>query len=153
MLGSNTISSSQFFPGGIPAGVYPFSVSDGNGCVKNDTITITQPNPLTTINNVTDISCYGLTDGSVILNIQGGTPPFIENWGGFNPNALAQGTYFFTVTDSNNCSFSDSISIIEPDSFYYSTQVNNISCYGFNDGNVSFIMNGGTPPYLSLIHI
>ena len=147
MLGSNTISSSQFFPGGIPAGVYPFSVSDGNGCVKNDTITITQPNPLTTINNVTDISCYGLTDGSVILNIQGGTPPFIENWGGFNPNALAQGTYFFTVTDSNNCSFSDSISIIEPDSFYYSTQVNNISCYGFNDGNVSFIMNGGTPPY------
>ena len=147
LLGSNTISSSQFFPGGIPAGVYPFSVTDGAGCIKNDTIIITQPNPLSTINNVTDISCYGLTDGSATLNILGGTPPFVEDWGGFNPNALAQGTYFFTVTDSNSCSYSDSISIIEPDSLYYSSQINNISCYGFNDGNVLFTINGGTPPY------
>ena len=36
LLGSNTISSSQFFPVGIPAGVYPFSVTDGSGCIKND---------------------------------------------------------------------------------------------------------------------
>ena len=71
----------------------------------------------------------------------------MEDWGGFNPNALAQGTYFFTVTDSNNCSYSDSIAIVEPDSLYYSSQINNISCYGFNDGSVSFTINGGTPPY------
>ena len=116
LLGSNTISSAQFFPGGIPAGVYPFSVTDGSGCIKNDTIVITQPNALSTINNVTDISCYGLTDGSAILTVLGGTPPFVEDWGGFNPNALAQGTYFFTVTDSNSCSYSDSIAIVEPDS-------------------------------------
>ena len=147
LLGLNTISSSQFFPTGIPAGIYPFSVSDGLGCIINDTIIITQPNPLTTINTVNNISCYGLTDGSATLNIIGGTPPYIEDWVGFNPNAFAQGTYFFTVTDSNNCSYSDSIIIIEPDSLFYSALVNNISCYGFDDGNVSLTINGGTPPY------
>ena len=34
LLGLNTVSSAQFFPNGIPAGTYPFSVTDGNGCVK-----------------------------------------------------------------------------------------------------------------------
>jgi len=148
LLGSNTVSSAQFFPNGIPAGAYPFSVTDGNGCVKNDTVIITQPNLLSAISNSTNISCYGLTDGSVSLNISGGTPPYVENWGGFNPNTLAEGTYYYTVTDSNSCAFSDSASIIEPDSLYYSAQTNHISCFGFDDGNVSLNINGGTPPYI-----
>ena len=148
LLGSNTVSSAQFFPSGIPAGTYPFSVTDGNGCVKNDTVIITQPNLLSAISNSTDISCYGLTDGSVSLNISGGTPPYVEDWGGFNPNALAEGTYYYTVTDSNSCTYSDSASIIEPDSLYYSSQINHISCFGFDDGSVSLNINGGTSPYI-----
>ena len=147
LLGSSTVSSSQFFPSGIPAGSYPFSISDASGCIKNDTILISQPNPLSTINTVNNISCYGLTDGSATINVLGGTPPFVEDWGGYNPNALAEGTYFFTVTDSNNCLYTDSINIIEPDSLYYSSTINNISCFGTNDGNVSFNINGGIPPY------
>jgi hypothetical protein len=43
LLGNNIISSSQFFPGGIPAGTYPFTVTDGTGCMIYDTIIITQP--------------------------------------------------------------------------------------------------------------
>ena len=92
--------------------------------------------------------CFGLTDGSVSLNIIGGTPPYIEDWGGYNPNTLAEGTYYYTVTDSNSCTFSDSASIIEPDSLYYTSQINHISCFGFDDGNVSLNINGGTPPYI-----
>ena len=148
LLGSNTVSSAQFFPNGIPAGTYPFSVTDGNGCVKNDTVIITQPNLLSAVSNSINISCFGLTDGSVSLNISGGTPPYIEDWGGYNPNALAEGTYYYTVTDSNSCTYSDSSTIIEPDSLYYSSQINHISCFGFDDGNVSLNINGGTPPYI-----
>ena len=147
LLGNNIISSSQFFPGGIPAGTYPFTVTDGTGCMIYDTIIITQPDLISTINTINNISCYGLTDGSVTLNISGGTPPFVEDWSGFNPNSLAQGTYSFTVTDDNGCLFSDSITIVEPDSLTYSTSSNNISCYGLSDGNATINISGGVAPY------
>jgi hypothetical protein len=49
---------------------------------------------ISTINTVNNISCYGLTDGSVTLNISGGTPPFVEDWAGFNPNALSTRNLF-----------------------------------------------------------
>ena len=147
LLGNNIISSSQFFPGGIPAGTYPFTVTDGASCMIYDTIIITQPDVISTINTVNNISCYGLTDGSVTLNISGGTPPFVEDWAGYNPNALAQGIYSFTITDDNGCLFSDSITIIEPDSLYYTTTSNNISCFGLSDGNATINISGGVTPY------
>ena len=147
LLGNNIINSTQVFPSGIPAGTYPFFVTDGLGCIKYDTIIITQPNAISTINTVNNISCYGLSDGNVSLNISGGTPPFTEDWSGYNPNALAQGTYSFNILDDNGCQFIDSIIIIEPDSLTYLTNVNNISCYGLNDGNASINIFGGVPPY------
>tara|TARA_B100001057_G_scaffold197203_1_gene197913 strand:- start:1521 stop:8069 length:6549 start_codon:yes stop_codon:yes gene_type:complete len=147
LLGANTISSTQFFPQGIFAGIYPFSVSDSSGCFINDTIIISQPDPLVVMSNVNGISCHSFADGSAYLNISGGTPPYIENWGAFNPNSLDKGIYYYSVTDSNNCIFSDSIEIVEPDSFYVQSQTDNISCFGFNDGNVTLTFVGGTPPY------
>jgi hypothetical protein len=60
---------------------------------------------------------------------------------------LAQGTYSFTITDDNGCLFSDSITIIEPDSLTYSTTSNNISCYGLSDGNATINISGGVAPY------
>ena len=68
LLGSNTVSSAQFFPNGIPAGTYPFSVTDGNGCVKNDTVIITQPNLLSAVSNSINISCFGLTCSWYAIN-------------------------------------------------------------------------------------
>ena len=147
LLGTSTISSAQFFPNGIPAGVYPFSVSDGGGCIKQDTIVITQPDALSLASTVNNISCYGLVDGSVSLNISGGTAPYTEDWAGFNPNILAQGTYFFNVTDSNNCIINDSITISEPDSLTYSSSINQVSCFGLADASVVFTINGGSAPY------
>ena len=147
LLGSSTVSSSQFFPGGIPAGIYPFSVSDGSGCIINDTIIITQPDVLSSTSNISNISCYGLVDGSVSLNISGGTPPYVQDWAGFNPNTLSEGTFFFSVTDSNNCMVSDSAVIIEPDSLSYTSTINQVSCYGLSDASVVFTISGGVSPY------
>jgi len=147
LLGTSTVSSAQFFPNGIPAGTYPFNITDGNGCIEYDTIIITQPNVLSLTSNINNISCYGLVDGSVSLNISGGTAPYSEDWAGFNPNILAQGTYFFSVTDTNNCTINDSITIIEPDALTYSSTINQVSCYGFGDASVVFNINGGTAPY------
>ena len=66
LLGNNIINSTQVFPSGIPAGSYPFFVTDGLGCIIYDTIIITQPNSISTNNTVNNISCYGLLDLSLI---------------------------------------------------------------------------------------
>ena len=147
LLGNNTINSTQVFPTGIPAGIYPFSVTDGLGCTIHDTIIITQPISISTINTINNISCYGLADGNVSLSISGGNPPYTENWLGNNPNILSQGIYPYIIVDDNGCQLSDSIIIIEPDSLSYSATINNISCFGLNDGNVAINISGGVAPY------
>ncbi len=41
-------------PSGIPAGVYPYSATDLNGCTVYDTITITEPDSLYTAYSTTN---------------------------------------------------------------------------------------------------
>ncbi len=88
------------------AGTYTVTVSDGN-CDRTSTITIAEPAAISLSNNVTDVSCNGLCDGSIIANASGGTFPFTYQWdNGANTaslNGLCAGTYNVTVTDANNC--------------------------------------------------
>jgi hypothetical protein len=87
----------------------------GNGCYQEFTINI--PSSLTAcsfnpiIHNATDsVIC----DGSASLTLYG-TSPFSINWamGQIDPIITSQcpGTYYFSVTDSLGCSFSDSVTI------------------------------------------
>lgn len=59
----------------------------------------------------TDASCEGGNDGTATVTISGGEAPYTEDWGGFNPLALAPGTYAVTVTDANGCVITDEITI------------------------------------------
>ena len=47
------------------------------------------------------------------LAIAGGTPTYTEDWGTNNPMALTAGTYSYTVTDTNQCVDSGSVTINE----------------------------------------
>ena len=144
LLGLTSFSS----PAGIPAGTYPFYISDGNGCTMYDTIYITQPDTFNITTNISNISCFGLNDGAVTLNILGGTSPYFEDWGISDSSALTVGYHYFSVTDINNCSSSDSVQISEPTELIYSYSASNVSCFGFNDGTVSISISGGIPSYI-----
>ena len=58
----------------------------------------------------TDVTCFGLNNGSATVNITGGTNPYTPNWSNGGANAtisnLAQGNYSVTVTDANGCTSS-----------------------------------------------
>lgn len=64
----------------------------------------------------TDVLCAADSTGSISLQVTGGQPPYAYLWsnGASTPDVtgLPAGTYYFTVTDSNNFSKSDSVKII-----------------------------------------
>ena len=79
-------------PNGIPAGIYPYSVTDLNGCTIYDTITIIEPDSLfityTTSNfSGFEIDCAGENSGEINIQVNGGTAPFNHYLNGITQNS------------------------------------------------------------------
>ncbi|MFO0355995.1 MAG: choice-of-anchor L domain-containing protein [Sphingobacteriaceae bacterium] len=161
--GPSSYTSNAQNPSGIGAGTYTLVVTDLNGCVNTKTINLTQPNGLVgaiasaTFNGGYNVSCNGYTNGVVSQTIAGGTLPYSFNW---NNNASTQnlinvgaGTYSVIITDANNCSISQSITLTQPNSLFASAISpvfnggNNIKCFGGSTGSVTLGATGGTTPY------
>jgi len=131
-------------PNALSAGTYSFTVTDSNSCTYTDRITITEPTAISAIPNITNVSCNGGSDGTVTLTLSGGTGTLTADWGTANPNALSIGSYSFTVTDSNSCTYTDSVTITQPAAIIVSATTTNVSCNGGNDGTATLILSGGT---------
>ncbi|TVR81105.1 MAG: hypothetical protein EA412_03680, partial [Chitinophagaceae bacterium] len=114
----------------VVPGTYTLTITDANGCEETIDITIEETlNPvITSISSPIlgcehNISCFGGSDGSIFLEVDSGTPPYIYNWSGpnnFSENTqnlsgLSAGTYSVTVTDANGCIDTASITLTEPD--------------------------------------
>ncbi|MBT7480997.1 MAG: T9SS type A sorting domain-containing protein [Flavobacteriales bacterium] len=141
---SNTEDLSSLSPS-----VYYVTVTDSIGCSELTSVIIFEPDLISIASSsVTDVSCNGFSDGSVILNIFGGTSPYTENWGIYNPNNLLVGSYVVSVTDVNNCPVaSTTVFVNEPLPLTIIDNVNDISCNSYNDGSILINPLGGTLPY------
>lgn len=139
---------------GLTAGTYSVRITDANGCIHRDTFTITQPAALTLSKQVDNISCNGLTDGSIDLTIGGGTFPYTYLWSNTDTtqdlSGLSKGTYSVTVTDANGCIIRDTTAITEPAKLASSGVISNVKCNGGTDGGVVLTVTGGTTPYTYL---
>jgi len=123
-----------------PQGCNPIPV--GGTILINEAPTVL-PNDVTTNNP----SCFGYNDGSAFLTASSGQPAYIFNWFGEDPLALTAGTFNYTVTDANQCTFNSSVTLYDPLNTTSIINEYNSSCYGENDGAASITMLGGvTPP-------
>jgi Secretion system C-terminal sorting domain/SprB repeat len=109
---------------GLSPGTYSVSVYDSCGGYSSSTVTITQSATILAITNTfSTASCSGLNSGSGSVSASGGTSPYTYLWSDANSqstalaNGLGAGNYFVTVTDSNGCSKTDSVTVIA-DSLY-----------------------------------
>ena len=59
-----------------PLGTYSVILSDvtGNSCFAIDTVTITEALPITITMSSTDVSCFGVNNGSALVYASGGIP-------------------------------------------------------------------------------
>ena len=154
-------------PTNLAAGTYNLTITDANGCQFTTSYTIAQPGILiaaavsdTTYNGF-DVSCFGANDGRINLTTLGGTAPYTYNWNGGignieDPTNLFAGTYNVTVTDSNGCTETTSINLLQPTAITSTALVTsnynglNVSCIGANDGAADLTVNGGLPNYTYL---
>ncbi len=139
----------------LTAQTYFITVTSNDGCSETATATVGQPSQLvSTITLDSAISCNGVCDAQISLNITGGTPPYTINWdSGLPPDTvhtgLCAGTYNVTITDAKGCTETQSITITEPPVLVATTSIDTvISCNGVCDGVASVTVSGGTPPYM-----
>ena len=99
------------------------------------------------------VSCFGGQDGSVMIEAQGGVPPYqFSLEGQTSPNGqfdgLAAGNYVAQVIDAADCPLNVQFVIDEPEGLDISQFVlTPISCNGEQDGEVMVTVNGGNGPF------
>ncbi|MGL5891091.1 MAG: hypothetical protein ACRC3B_14475, partial [Bacteroidia bacterium] len=140
---------------GLCAGTYTLTVADAQGCTRNQTVTITQPNPLTISVNTTQLLCTNNCNATAAVVVSGGTPGYTYLWapgGQTTPlvNNLCAGSYTVTVTDANGCIANNIVTITQPPPYQVSTSVTNVSCFGQCNGVASVSVSGATAPYTYL---
>ena len=152
--GQNTTNATNLI-----AGNYTLTVTDSLGCIANDSYFLTQPNPLSSTYTQTNVSCFGGSNGSAIVNFSGGVTDYTIFWDTLvypltngasvfaTTNIVPEGIYPYTVIDANGCSHSDTITITQPDSLTLSISTDTICCYSTSTGFANATINGGAVPY------
>jgi len=168
----STIASStrshQFTKLGI--GLYFLKIKDNNGCeVENESAPfelVASPPPTIASQQLTEIDCFGDSNGSVIINLSGGVSPYNYQWtinGATSPiqttgnqtislgNLSEPGEYIIKVASTGFTDFNDppgydttTFTLNAPEEVIINSAIpNNISCNGAQDGSIAVTALGG----------
>jgi gliding motility-associated-like protein/uncharacterized repeat protein (TIGR01451 family) len=139
----------------LPSGTYYVRVQSRDCEVISEVILIEEPDALVVDYDVTDISCNGEDDGSIVVNLTGGTGDYIY---AISPNLnqfdeentfedLEPGDYTIIAQDSLGCYEIIEFTITEPTVLEMTTTVQDEICFDSSDGSISLAITGGTAPY------
>ena len=144
----------------LSAGLQSLQLIDDNGCLSSiQPFEVIQPDELliSDINLVSNVSCFGGSDGEVIITAFGGTGAysyFVDdlynsaNQAPYLVNGLAANTYNVVVSDANNCTSPVSVlPITQSNQLNANLSFINLGCDG-DFGSATVNPTGGTPNYL-----
>lgn len=133
-------SADQFFTV-TEAGEYSVVVENEFGCTGEDEVIISEENVLSLELLVNNPSCYGFSDGSITINVVGGTGELLfeirdeadnlMNEDNSNTaNTLSEGWYYIFVDDESDCEGRDSVLLIDPAQLEIDLTTFEPLCYG-----------------------
>lgn len=150
LAGTNT-SIANLCPGD-----YIVQLTNGAGCVSAEPFTILSPAELFIDETITEITCSGAADGSIVVAPSGGSgagyvyvwTPLPSNGQGTNSTLnLGAGDYTVDLTDSDNCTISETYTILDTIPITYTNTSTQISCNTVCDGSINIIASGGYGNY------
>ncbi|MHC1707832.1 MAG: gliding motility-associated C-terminal domain-containing protein [Bacteroidales bacterium] len=98
-----------------------------------------------------DPLCPDSCDGSAVVNLSGGIPPFSFLWSNGDTTSfttgLCAGTYTVTVTDSATCVSIATIVLLDPPDLLITLNKTDIPCEEVCNGQLTALVGGGSSPY------
>jgi len=134
----------------LTAGDYTVFITDANNCVVEAVATVMDG--IQVYPAITNVSCFGLSNGAIDITLQNGVPPYSILWNNGattqDINNLAAGEYTIYVEDTQDCSTEVKFTVQQP-AFEVNTDFHftNVLCYGGNNAAIQLLTGGGTPPY------
>ena len=139
---------------GVPGGTYTVVIHDANGCSVVNSVTVTEPAPVTISVVKTDVLCNGGSTGAIDITVNGGTPTITYTWSNSavteDLTGITAGNYSVVITDGNGCTASASAVITQPAAIVMNASVVNVGCAGGADGSIDITVQGGIFPYTYL---
>ncbi|MEP7264713.1 MAG: T9SS type A sorting domain-containing protein [Bacteroidota bacterium] len=124
------------------------------GCSSTVEFDINDPSLLLNI-SISDVTCNGAADGSIVASAQNGASPYtysidggmtFQSVGVFNN--LAAGTYTVMTVDNLACTKSTVVVINSPPPLAINVNVNSQVCTGSSNGSITVNANGGTGAFM-----
>lgn len=131
----------------LPEGNYAVTVTDANGCTQVQEIFIEVVEDFSITVVPRDVLCNGDNTGSILVTAEGGTMPYSYEWSTGDTISelinLPAGDYSLTVTDANDCTLSETVTIGEPPALELDIEVTDVTCAGADDGQLIINASGG----------
>ena len=141
--------------GVLPSGNYSVTVTDANGCTALAVAIVTQNPELLISTSAVNVKCRGQKNGSATVNAIGGSGLYTYLWSGGETSStidnIGAGTYTITVTDTNGCSKSIAVTILQPDGFSVTVYSKAPSCHNGQNGNASAVISGSPAGMVSIL--
>ena len=133
------------------SGNYSVLITDANGCTSNVNAIINQPSPITATSNVSNVNCFGSTNGNALVVASGGLGSYNYSWSNGQSNQLATnlsaGNYSVTVADANGCRYIHSLVISQPPAITSVEEIIPATCSSSSNGSIKVSVAGGVRPY------
>ncbi|MBN2275197.1 MAG: T9SS type A sorting domain-containing protein [Bacteroidales bacterium] len=158
-IGPDSYTSTEDTITDLDGGNYTLLITDANLC-NGDTVFLVYEEGLfmAEVSQKTDVSCYGLNDGTATISVINGQAPFQYKWSDEDAfvssdtftirTGMGPGTYYITITDNDSKTANASVKITTPSSaLSLVLQPTDLRCYNDNSGVIDLTVSGGTLPY------
>lgn len=134
------------------AGTYEIVITNNIGEKESEQVVIGEPSAIEIVDSeVTEVNCFGLNNGMISLDVEGGTGDLEVVWSndvtGTVIDNLAPDTYTATITDEQGCQITKDFVITEPTEI----DVDAVEIVSIDEnnptGSIDIEVTGGVGPY------